>query len=130
MQTLNAFLLGVIATFLGILVFGAPPRPTQAQTVDAGGGYVVGTVPLDPAGRNFVWVLNAADKGSPRLAMYEAKETGLILKFSRNLTYDFLYDQFPARADSHIPSVEDVFRETKKKRDEERKGGGAGEKPK
>jgi len=128
-QYLNAFLLGAIAAFLGVIAFG-PARGdgsiAQAQSVDSGGGYTVGTVPLDPAARNFVWILNATDKGAPRLCVYEARETGLTLKFARNVTYDFMYDQFPSRADAQIPSVQDVFNETKKKREDERK---AGEKP-
>ena len=121
-QYVTAFLLGVIATFLGVIVFEAPRQPLSAQTVDGGGGYVVGTAQVDPAAKNFVWVLNATERGSPRLCIYEARETSIALKYARNLTYDFWYDQFPARADSHIPAVQDVMNENKKKREAERKG--------
>lgn len=131
-QYVNAFLLGVIATFLGVLVLGGPERALHAQgTVDGGNGYIVGTAQVDPAAKNFVWVLNATERGAPRLCIYEAKDTSIALKYARNLTYDFQYDQFPARADSHIPSVQDVMNENKKKREAERKGAapvGEGEK--
>ena len=130
-----AFLLGVIAALLGALVFGNPPQTALAQAVDSGGGYVMGTDNyFENGGRNQLWVLNATERGAPKLCLYEAREGRFSLVFARNLTYDFMYDQYPARADAQVPSVQEVFRETKQKQEDARKdksaGGTAPEKPK
>jgi hypothetical protein len=116
-----AFLLGVIASLLGVIVFGNGPMPTFAQTSDSGGGFVAATANAEAGGKNILWLLNATERNAPRLCVYEAKEGKMTLAFSRNLTYDFMYDQYPGRADAHIPSVSEVYKETKQKRDEERK---------
>ena len=132
-----AFLLGVIATLLGALVFGNPPQAAFAQSVDSGGGFVAGTANyFENGGRNQLWVLNATERGAPKLCLYEAREGRFSLVFARNLTYDFMYDQYPARADAQVPSVQEVFRETKQKQDDARKekdkaaGSGTPDKPK
>ena len=120
-QILIAFLLGVIATLLAVLVFGHGPLPTYAQTVDPGGGYVMGTSNYgEQGGRNMIWLLNATEKGAPHLCLYEANAGRLSLVFSRNVTYDFMFDQYPGTETSQSPSVSEVFKETKKKRDESR----------
>lgn len=131
-QHVTAFFLGVIATLLGVLVFGQPPAPLFAQTAGEGGGFVAATANTQPGAKDILWLVNASEKGAPRLCVYEVRENRISLMFARNLTYDFMYDQYPARPDAHVPSVEEVFRETKKKREDERKpsGGGTGEKPK
>ncbi len=129
---LIAFMLGVIACLLAVLVFGNPPATLHAQTADDGGGFVVATANTQPGAKDILWLLNATERGAPRLCVYEVREGRMALLFSRNVTYDFMYDQFPGRSDSQSPSVEEVFKETKKKREDERKAptGGAGEKPK
>ena len=130
---LIAFLLGVIATMLGVLVFGKGPQPAFAQTVEGGAGYVAATSNyFENGGRNQLWLLNATEKGAPKLCLYEAREGRFSLVFARNLTYDFMYDQYPARADAQVPSVQEVFNETKKKRDDAQtpKGEKPAEKPK
>jgi hypothetical protein len=124
-QLLIAFLLGVIAAFLGALVLGHGPSPIYAQTVDPGGGYVMGTSNYgEQGGKNMIWVLNATEKAAPKICLYEANAGRLNLVFARNIAYDFLYDQYPGREDSQAPSVSEVFKETKKKRDESRQPAG------
>lgn len=129
---LIAFLLGVIASLLGMLVFGQAPAPLFAQTAEGGNGYIAATANTQPGARDLLWLVNATEKGAPRLCVYEAKEGRFSLLFARNVAYDFMYDQYPGRPDAHNPTVEEVFKETKKKREEERKPPppAGGEKPK
>lgn len=120
-QQAIAFLLGVIATLLGAIVFGNAPAPIQAQTVSSNGGYIAATANyFENGGRNMLWLVSF-EKGSPHLCLYEAKEGNIALKYARNLTYDFMFDQYPSTQGSHTPSVKEVYDVTEKARKEARK---------
>jgi hypothetical protein len=130
-QLVIAFLLGVIATLLSVIVFGHGPAPLYAQTIDSGGGgFVMGTSNYgEQGGKNMIWILNATERNAPHLALYEANAGRLSLVFERNVSYDFMFDQYPGREDSQSPSVSEVFRDTKKTREEGRTPTGASTPP-
>ena len=113
-----AFLLGVCATLLAVLVF----KPEQVLHADAlnSGGFVGVAGNAQPGARDVLWLVDVKSD-TPKLCIYEVKEGRLSLIAARNVKYDFMYDQFPATRDAQTPSVQDVFKDTEKKRQEERK---------
>ena len=117
-QVTIAFLLGVIATLLAVLVFGQHQPPVYAQTT-AGGFMMAGTGNAEPGGRNLLWVIDGKTD-TPRMALYEWDGGRLKLHASRNIKYDLEFDQYPPKKNSQIPSVQDVYRETEKARRERR----------
>lgn len=131
LQLLIAFLLGVIATLLGVLVFGHGPAPLYAQSVDNHGGFAMGTANyFENGGKNQLWLVDTREKAAPHLCLYEARENGLTLKYARNIQYDFMMDQWPTREDAQSPSVTEAYNMTEKKRKEARQPPAGGpEKP-
>jgi hypothetical protein len=123
-----AFLLGVSATLLAVLVF-RPLQVIEAQAASSGGGFVAVSNGGNPGGRDILWLVDTKDR---RLLVYElAEQDHLYLRTARNIEYDFLLDQWPA-ANRHTPSVEQVFKATeeKRKRQQPPPGGSPPEKPK
>lgn len=103
-----AFLLGVCATLLAVLVFRpAPAAPLFADAVNAG-GFVGVAGNSQPGAKDILWLVDA--KGdTPRLCVYEVREQGrLTLLSARNIKYDFQLDKWPTAKDAQSPAVEDV----------------------
>jgi hypothetical protein len=108
-----AFLLGVIATFLAVLVF-KPMEVTWAQASSGGGQLVAVSNGGNPGGRDMLWLVDSKEK---RLLVYElAEQEHLYLRAARDIQYDWQLDQFPTAAGRHTPSVTEVFKLTEPKR--------------
>lgn len=115
LQLATVFLLGMIAASLIVMALGERGQPVFAQTSGTSGGVIAVTANSEVGARNMVWVINTAS-GAPRLALYEAKQGNRLEMLSvRNLTWDFLYDQYPGTKASQRPSVDEVRKETKKR---------------
>jgi hypothetical protein len=113
-QITLAFLLGIAVTFMAVLVF-TPRNGVEAQATASSNGMVGISATPAVGGGNYLWLVNARSD-TPRLCLYEWSGNRLKLNAARNITYDFMFDQYPSRSGSHDPSVRDVFKETSKQR--------------
>lgn len=111
-----AFLLGVCATLLAVLVF----RPPQVLFADSSSatGYVAVAGNAQPGARDVLWLVDVKSD-TPKLVQYESKEGRLALVCARNIKYDFVYDQYPK--DGQTPSVAQVAKDTEQLRKEQGK---------
>jgi hypothetical protein len=111
-----AFLLGVCATLLAVLVF----RPPQVSFADSSSsaGFVAVAGNAAPGAHDVLWLVDTKSD-TPRLTMYESKEGKLALVHTRNIKYDFMYDEFPKGGQQ--PSVAQVFKDTEQQRKDQAK---------
>jgi len=122
LQVTIAFLLGVVATLLAVLVFAPHNQIVLADgqgMTSAGGGMFGITGNADPGGKNLLWIVDSKSD-TPRLCLYEWENGRLLLHAARNIRYDFMYDQFPGKPNAHRPTVEEVYKETEQQRQKNR----------
>ena len=110
------FVLGVCTALLAVLVF-RPAPPLFADTSSAV-GFVGVAGNAQPGARDVLWLMDVRTD-TPRLCIYELREGRLALIASRNIKYDFMYDEFPRG--QHTPPVDAVFKDTEKQREAQRK---------
>lgn len=115
LQVTIAFFLGVIATLLAVIVFGPRSEVVYAQSSSGTGGFVGVTGNATPGGRNILWLVEASSD-TPHLALYEWEGGRLRLHASRNIRYDFMFDQWPAKSNAQDPSVQEAYDKTEKQR--------------
>ncbi|GIW71592.1 MAG: hypothetical protein KatS3mg102_1134 [Planctomycetota bacterium] len=116
LQLVIAFLLGIIAALLGVLVFGQPAaQPVWAQTAAGAGGLFGVTANTDPGSTNMIWLIDTRTE-DPKLSIYEMRESRLNLVAVRNIKYDQMYDQYPGQPNAQRPSVDQVRKEVMQRR--------------
>ena len=109
-QVSIAFLLGIIATLLAVMVF-TPQQPlVQAQTSGQTSGLTAVTGASDAGARNNIWLVDQSTD-TPRLAMYEWDGNRMTLHTVRNIRYDMQLDQWPTQDRAHRPTVREIFRQ-------------------
>ncbi len=109
-----AFLLGVCAALLAVLVF-RPVQVIEAQSVMSNGPFVAVSSAGQPGGRDLLWLVDTRGEDT-KLCVYElAEQDHLYLRSARNIRYDFMFEQFPAASHKHTPPVKDVFEQMREK---------------
>lgn len=118
-QVTIAFLLGIIATLLAVLVFGDRGGVALADS-GASGQVLAVSGNNNPGANNFLWLVDAKSD-TPHLTLYEWQGKRLVLQAARNIKYDLAFDQFPGTASAQKPTVQEAFRQTEKARKDSRR---------
>jgi len=118
-QVTIAFLLGVIATLLAVLVLGGRGEIALADSA-ASGQVLAVSGNNQPGSNNFLWLVDA-QSDTPHLALYEWQGKRLVLQAARNIKYDLSFDQYPGTKNSHRPTVQEAYRQTEKARKNSRR---------